>query len=183
MSRDDDGGARRRVVVLTADPAERARLTERLDALPGIEVAAWAEDADALLLLGVRADVCICATAATPTVRDRLRGAGLEVRFLPPGADPADALDQPAAAELPGVVRPQLAARQREVLVAVVAGNDLLTAVARRLGVNEQTIKTHLRRIRSKYSAVGRPAPTRRDLYVRAVEDGLIPPPGTERRT
>jgi DNA-binding CsgD family transcriptional regulator len=40
-----------------------------------------------------------------------------------------------------------------------------------------ETLKTHLRRIRVKYRAVGRPAPTRRDLYVRAVEDGLLPPP------
>ena len=43
--------------------------------------------------------------------------------------------------------------------------------------INPETLKTHLRRIRLKYEQVGRPAPTRRDLYVRAIEDGLLPPP------
>lgn len=72
---------------------------------------------------------------------------------------------------------PRLSPRQLEVLGAYAAGNDLLPAVARRLGMNEETVKTHLRRIRAKYRQAGRPAPTRRDLYVRAVEDGVLPPP------
>jgi hypothetical protein len=63
------------------------------------------------------------------------------------------------------------------VLLAYVTGNDVLPTVARRLGMERETFKTHLRRIRDKYDAVGRPAPTRRDLYVRALEDGLIAPP------
>jgi DNA-binding CsgD family transcriptional regulator len=77
----------------------------------------------------------------------------------------------------PAVRRPKLSPRQRDVLVAYASGNELMPAVARSLGVDEETLKTHLRRIRVKYRAVGRPAPTRRDLYVRAVEDGLLPPP------
>jgi DNA-binding CsgD family transcriptional regulator len=74
--------------------------------------------------------------------------------------------------------RPALSRRQREVLIAYSAGNDLLEVVARRIGMNGQTMKTHLRRIRAKYCEIGRPAPTRRDLYVRAVEDGLLRAPG-----
>jgi RNA polymerase sigma-70 factor (ECF subfamily) len=73
---------------------------------------------------------------------------------------------------------PALSPRQREVLVAYVGGSDLLPVVARALGMDRETLKTHLRRIRAKYADAGRPAPTRRDLYVRAVEDGLVPPPG-----
>jgi hypothetical protein len=46
--------------------------------------------------------------------------------------------------------------------------------------MDRETLKTHLRRIRAKYAEVGRPAPTRRDLYVRAVEDGLVPPPAED---
>jgi hypothetical protein len=46
--------------------------------------------------------------------------------------------------------------------------------------MDRETLKTHLRRIRMKYAEVGRPAPTRRDLYVRAVEDGLVPPPAED---
>jgi DNA-binding CsgD family transcriptional regulator len=72
---------------------------------------------------------------------------------------------------------PALSPRQRDVLAAYASGNEVLPVVARRLGMDEETLKTHLRRLRVKYRAVGRPAPTRRDLYVRAVEDGLVPPP------
>ena len=77
----------------------------------------------------------------------------------------------------PAPQRPSLSPRQRDVLVAYSSSNDLLPVVARGLGMDEETLKTHLRRLRAKYRAVGRPAPTRRDLYVRAVEDGLVPPP------
>jgi DNA-binding CsgD family transcriptional regulator len=76
-----------------------------------------------------------------------------------------------------GFRRPNLSPRQLEVLTAYGAGNDLLDVVARRLGMFPETLKTHLRRIRQKYREAGRPAPTRRDLYVRALEDGLLPPP------
>lgn len=187
----EESGHRRRAVVVSRDPGERAALEARLAATPGIAVAAWAEDDEALGLLGVRVDVCVCGSRPAPDSLARLRRAGPEVWVLPataPTSTPEVLADPepPAAADsaggaptpLPGVARPALSARQRELLVAVVAGNDLLTAVARRLGVNEQTVKTHLRRIRAKYRAVGRSAPTRRDLYVRAVEDGLIPPAG-----
>jgi DNA-binding CsgD family transcriptional regulator len=81
----------------------------------------------------------------------------------------------------PAVRRPKLSPRQRDVLVAYVAGSALLPTVARSLGMDRETLKTHLRRIRAKYDEVGRPAPTRRDLYVRAVEDGLVEPPAEGR--
>lgn len=70
-----------------------------------------------------------------------------------------------------------LSPRQVDVLVGYASGNELLGVVARRLGMSVETVKTHLRRIRGKYTAAGRPSPTRRDLYVRAVEDGHLPSP------
>ena len=76
-----------------------------------------------------------------------------------------------------GGSRPALSPRQRDVLVAYASGNELLPVVARRLQMHQETLKTHLRRLRAKYRSAGRPAPTRRDLYVRAVEDGLVCPP------
>lgn len=88
-----------------------------------------------------------------------------------------DVVVAPAVPRAAEVRRPQLSPRQREVLAAYSAGNELLDVVARRLGMKPETFKTHLRRIRIKYEDVGRPAPTRRDLYVRAVQDGLLPPP------
>ena len=89
---------------------------------------------------------------------------GIEVAGVEPGTVPVES-------------RPALSPRQRDVLVAYAATNDLLPVVARRLGMDEETLKTHLRRLRAKYRSAGRPAPTRRDLYVRAIEDGLLPPP------
>jgi hypothetical protein len=65
-----------------------------------------------------------------------------------------------------------------DVLTAYGKSNALLDVVARELGMTPETLKTHLRRIRAKYVAGGRAAPTRRDLYVRAIEDGFLPPPG-----
>jgi DNA-binding CsgD family transcriptional regulator len=89
---------------------------------------------------------------------------GIEVAGIEPGT-------------VPGGSRPVLSPRQRDVLIACASGSDLLPVVARRLGMDVETLKTHLRRLRAKYRSAGRPAPTRRDLYVRAIEDGLLPPP------
>jgi DNA-binding CsgD family transcriptional regulator len=79
---------------------------------------------------------------------------------------------------VPEVRRPDLSPRQVDVLTAYGKSSALLDVVARELGMTAETVKTHLRRIRVKYSAVCRAAPTRRDLYVRAIEDGFLPPPG-----
>lgn len=53
-----------------------------------------------------------------------------------------------------------------------------LSSVARRLGVSEDTARTYLLRARHKYAAAGRAANTKTDLYIRAVEDGILPSPG-----
>ena len=122
---------------------------------------------------------------ANPSRADlsRLRERGCVVVTAAAGSDPVAAVR--AATALDGgpgrAVRPQFAARQREVLVAYVTGSHLLPTVARELGMGPETLKTHLRRIRAKYAEAGRPAPTRHDLYVRAVEDGLVPPPSGRR--
>ncbi len=42
--------------------------------------------------------------------------------------------------------------------------NDVQASVARSLGMDPETLKTHLRRIRAKYADAGRPASTRRGL-------------------
>jgi DNA-binding CsgD family transcriptional regulator len=48
--------------------------------------------------------------------------------------------------------------------------------VATALFVSRDTVLDHIRRIRSKYAAVDRPAATKVDLFRRAVEDGLVEP-------
>ncbi|NYJ05304.1 helix-turn-helix transcriptional regulator [Petropleomorpha daqingensis] len=171
-----------RIAVVADDSAARENLRAAVDRVPGTQVVAWSERVGHLFALGSRLDVVVC--TATPERDDavRLRQRGTAVVVAGPGTDPAEVLRaelerSPAGG---GVRRPRLAPRQREVLVAYVAGSDLLPTVARELGMDRETLKTHLRRIRLKYAEVGRPAPTRRDLYVRAVEDGLVPPPAED---
>ena len=47
-------------------------------------------------------------------------------------------------------------------------------SVARRMGVSVHTVDMYIRRARVKYATVGRPCPTKADVLMRAVEDGLI---------
>jgi DNA-binding NarL/FixJ family response regulator len=66
-----------------------------------------------------------------------------------------------------------LSPRERQVL-ALYASGFALKQVAFELGVGSSTVKEHIDRVRSKYSSIGRPAGTKTELYMRAVEDGLI---------
>ncbi|MEI4273029.1 response regulator [Klenkia sp. LSe6-5] len=72
--------------------------------------------------------------------------------------------------------RPQLSGQQESVLIRYTSTDAKLPTVARHLGMQPETLKTHLRRIKVKYAELGRPAHTRLDLYKRAVEDGYVPP-------
>ena len=67
----------------------------------------------------------------------------------------------------------QLSQREREVLRLYAAGLPL-KVVADRLGIAFSTAKENVTRVRTKYIEVGRPAPTKVDLLLRAMEDGII---------
>ncbi|MCW4354838.1 response regulator transcription factor [Hoyosella sp. YIM 151337] len=69
-----------------------------------------------------------------------------------------------------------LSPRQQEVL-ALYASGEKATRVAHLTGLAEQTVYDYLARIRQKYAEAGRPAPTKTDLFKRAVEDGWLPVP------
>lgn len=69
--------------------------------------------------------------------------------------------------------RPELAPREKEVLIAWFR-TDSKDGVARQLHIAPTTVRTHLQRVRAKYAAVGRPAPTKAALVARALQDGLI---------
>ena len=76
---------------------------------------------------------------------------------------------------------PELAAaglspKEQEVLAHYASG-DKSVAVAHRAGLSASTVAEYVRRIRHKYAMAGRPAATKVDLYKRAVEDGILPPP------
>ncbi|MFI1917914.1 response regulator [Nocardia sp. NPDC020380] len=69
--------------------------------------------------------------------------------------------------------RPKLSQREREVLLAWFQ-TESKALVAQQLYITAGTVNTYLERIRAKYAAVGRPAPTKAALVARAIRDGLI---------
>lgn len=71
---------------------------------------------------------------------------------------------------------PDLAPRESEALSLYATGLPM-KSVARRMGVAEDTAKEYLDRARQKYARAGRPAYSKVDLYIRAVEDGYLPNP------
>lgn len=71
---------------------------------------------------------------------------------------------------------PSLAPRESEALRLYASGLPM-KSVARRMSISPETVKDYLMRIRRRYQEVGRPASTKTELYLRAVEDGLVPPP------
>jgi DNA-binding CsgD family transcriptional regulator len=84
-----------------------------------------------------------------------------------------DHRNDPLPAALGARERPALSSRESEVLLAWIASDSKLE-VSRRLYISLGTVNTHLARIRDKYAAVGRPAPTKAALVARALQDGLI---------
>lgn len=70
-------------------------------------------------------------------------------------------------------VRAELTAREAEVL-ALYASGETAERVAQRLFISRETVLDHIRRIRRKYATLDRPAPSKLDLYHRAVEDGIL---------
>lgn len=70
-------------------------------------------------------------------------------------------------------VRAQLSPREAEVL-ALYASGETAERVGSELHISRETVLDHIRRIRAKYASIDRPAPTKVDLFRRAVEDGLV---------
>lgn len=62
------------------------------------------------------------------------------------------------------------------------ASGESTAGVAKEMDLSTQTVKDYVGRIRLKYAAVGRPAPTLQHLTLRAIEDGWLPLPRRLRR-
>ncbi|NHU85079.1 response regulator transcription factor [Kocuria sp. JC486] len=71
--------------------------------------------------------------------------------------------------------RANLSPREQETL-RLYASGFAQVQVARRMGIKQSAVKTNIDRIREKYARIGRPAPTKIDLRIRAIEDGLVEP-------
>ena len=72
--------------------------------------------------------------------------------------------------------RPVLSHQERRALQLYATGMPM-KSVARKMTISDETVKQYLGRVREKYARAGRAAPTKLDLYYRAVEDGHLPPP------
>lgn len=71
--------------------------------------------------------------------------------------------------------RPALSAQERRALQLYATGLPM-KSVAKKMAISEETVKQYLGRVRQKYTLAGRAAPTKLELYHRAVEDGHLPP-------
>jgi DNA-binding NarL/FixJ family response regulator len=71
--------------------------------------------------------------------------------------------------------RPALSTQERRALQLYATGMPM-KSVARKMGISEETAKQYMGRVREKYARAGRAAPTKLELYYRAVEDGHVPP-------
>jgi DNA-binding NarL/FixJ family response regulator len=73
--------------------------------------------------------------------------------------------------------KPALSHQERRTLQLYATGMPM-KSVARKMTISDETAKQYLGRVREKYARAGRAAPTKLELYHRAVEDGyLLPPP------
>ena len=70
--------------------------------------------------------------------------------------------------------RPVLSAQETRALQLYATGMPM-KSVARRMCISEETAKQYVGRVREKYARANRAAPTKLDLYYRAVEDGHLP--------
>src|ERR1022692_278860 len=71
--------------------------------------------------------------------------------------------------------RPALSPQETRALRLYVTGMPM-KSVARRMALSDETAKQYVGRVREKYARAGRAAPTKLELYYRAVEDGHLPP-------
>ncbi|MEU7916429.1 tetratricopeptide repeat protein, partial [Microbispora bryophytorum] len=69
--------------------------------------------------------------------------------------------------------RPRLSRQERNALQLWVQGMTKWQ-VASRMNISANTAKEYIERVRDKYNAIGRPAPSRHLLLLRALEDGII---------
>jgi two-component system nitrate/nitrite response regulator NarL len=72
--------------------------------------------------------------------------------------------------------RPVLSPQEARALRLYATGMPM-KSVARRMTLSEETAKQYVGRVREKYARAGRAAPTKIELYHRAVEDGYLPLP------
>ncbi|WP_207454592.1 response regulator transcription factor [Desertivibrio insolitus] len=107
----------------------------------------------------------------TMSMRDVMAAARNVMGVEPAPGEPRDWRPLPIGATLP--TRPKLSPGELDALKHYVSGLST-NEVAQRMGVQYETAKTYLRRVREKYAKVDRPASKKADLIRRAAEDGYL---------
>lgn len=140
-------------------------------ALAGARVVAFSQPASRDV---VRAILKAGAQAFVPQSQDRRRLIGAIVAVARNRPVEAGVGGRPPVAA-PRWHVPHLSERERTALMWWLRSMTK-ASVARRMGISPHTVDMYIRRIRSKYAEVGRPVPTKADLLLRAIEDGLFAP-------
>ena len=161
------------VVLLDLSLTDRSRPSENVERLreAGMKVLIFSIGENAALIReALRA-------GALGLVRksDPLEHAIEEARAI---ADGKPVITKELAAAIDGDIefaRANLSPREQETL-RLYASGFAQVQVARRMGIKQSAVKTNIDRIREKYARIGRPAPTKIDLRIRAIEDGLVEP-------
>ncbi len=174
-----------------ASPAELLRRDIEVDVVLldldlGAEGAATPEDVSAMNKRGWRV-LLVSAMAQQSQVRAFLRAdvAGYVPKWESRDTltkairDTADGADM-TSRELAGIIfadddpqRPPLS-EQEQVALRLYASGLKMSSVARHMNVSPHTAKEYIKRVREKYAAAGRAAPTKTDLYREAVRDHLL---------
>ncbi|MFF5624267.1 LuxR C-terminal-related transcriptional regulator [Microbacterium sp. LWH10-1.2] len=138
-------------------------------------------EADVSSLIAIGARVLLLVDETIPGGRVRALPAGVSgaVRRSDDGSHLATRIRAAvhrasASASVPDSARDvELSAREAEVL-GLYASGETAETVAGLLFITRETVLDHIRRIRTKYAAAGRPAVTKVDLFRRAIEDGIV---------
>lgn len=158
--------------LILADGSDPAANVRRLRAKTGAEVLALVGTDDALLVRSA------ALAGALGVVRKSDRAAVLRRAVVRAAARKPVATTEWKAALDPDSAQKNaaLSSRERQVLSLYASGSKT-QRVASMTGLSESTVVDYIRRVRSKYDRVGRPARTKVELYQRAIEDGILPPP------
>jgi two-component system, NarL family, nitrate/nitrite response regulator NarL len=166
-------GRHARVVLLDLDLGDGTGVEQNvariLAAGPAVLVLA-ASDNPALVLAAVRAGArgYVLKSEDTARVRAAIKAVAAGEDWISPRLAYILAADT-------ATDRPALSPQETRALRLYATGMAI-KSVAHRMGLSDETVKQYVSRVRDKYARAGRAAPTKLELYYRAVEDGHLPP-------
>jgi DNA-binding NarL/FixJ family response regulator len=166
-------GRRAHVVLLDLDLGDGTTVERNVSAIlaagPAVLLLA-ASDNPAAVRAAMRAGALgyVLKSEETPTIRAAIKSVAAGKDWISPRLAYIFATDDDAD-------RPALSPQEARALRLYATGMPV-KSVALRMTISDETVKQYLGRVREKYARAGRAAPTKLELYYRAVEDGHLPP-------